>query len=380
MPHVLRLAPADVAFLLEHHRAHVAVAPTGRRDVYRLTPRGHVGVLAAPCCRLVVQPKISLDNLFFLLDPTAPVPAAPDHTAPIRGDEVLNFLAGQLAGRLAGRLAGGLHRGYRERQAQGPFVHGRLDLPAQARQAPARKDQLHCCYDDFTADMPCNQILKGTVERLLASPLIGEGVRALLRQALSGLEGVQAVVPGPEVWENLRAARLPEGYPVLLDLCGLLLDGLAPGTAAGPTPTPAFLLDMERVWERYVSRAAVDAFTGDGVAIQTSRLVARDAEGRPVVMRPDVTVERDGQMLLVLDAKWKRTPPAVDLYQVLAYATALGAPRAALVCPGRRDRLREYAFEHTPIRVALWTLRAEGPRAALARSARRLGRALHGAG
>jgi 5-methylcytosine-specific restriction enzyme subunit McrC len=379
VPRVVRLSPADVAFLLENHRTHLAIAPTGRRDVYRLTPRGHVGVLPAPTCRLVLRPKIPLDNLFFLLDPTAPVAAAADHTAPGHGDEVLDFLAGQFACRLAGRLAAGLHRGYREHQAQGPVLHGRLDLPAQVRQDPARKDQLHCRYDDFTADVPCNQALRATVERLLSSPLSGDGVRALLRQALGGLEGIQAIMPPPEVWQQLRAARLPEGYPLLLDLCGLLLEGLAPAEAAGPTAAPAFLIDMERVWERHVTRAALDAFArSEVVAIQTSRCVAQDAQGRPVLMRPDVTIERDGRTLLVLDAKWKRTMPVDDLYQVLAYAAALAAPRAALVCPGRRDRTREYTFEHTAMGVAVHTLRVEGTRDVLTRSARLLGRALCG--
>ena len=65
-----------------------------------------------------------------------------------------------------------------------------------------------------------------------------------------------------------------------------------------------------------------------------------------------------------------------DLYQVLAYCTALGLGRGVLVYPGRRDRVWEYEFPHTPIRVAVHTLRVAGPRAACARSLRRLARAL----
>jgi 5-methylcytosine-specific restriction enzyme subunit McrC len=384
IPALCRLHPADVAFLAGHHATHVELVPAGRRHVYRLTPRGRVGVLVAPRCRLVIRPKIPLDNLFFLLDPTAPVPAAPDRAAGMPGHEVLDFLAGQLAGRLALAAAGGLHRGYREQAEQGPFLHGPLDLASQLRQAPARKDQLHCRVDDFTADVPCNQVLRATVERLLASPLPGEGVRALLRAALARLQGVQALVPSQEQWQRLRAGRLPQGYGLLLDLCGLLLEGLAPGVAAGPLPAPAFLLDLERAWERHVSRAAVDAFAGTAclVSVQQTREVARDGSGRPLVMRPDVAVGRDGRTLLVIDAKWKRTRDRAaatdDLYQVLAYAAALGAAAAVLVYPGRRDRSREYRWAHTPVRLEVRTLRVRGTRAECAESARRLGRALTG--
>src|SRR5438105_3077050 len=69
---VCRLAPDDVAFLTAHHAAHFELLPTGRRDVYSLTPGGFVGVVTAPSCRLVVRPKIPLANLFFLLDPLLP--------------------------------------------------------------------------------------------------------------------------------------------------------------------------------------------------------------------------------------------------------------------------------------------------------------------
>jgi 5-methylcytosine-specific restriction enzyme subunit McrC len=295
---------------------------------------------------------------------------------------VLDFLAGQLAAGIARRVAAGLHRGYREQAEQGPILHGRLDLPAQLRAAPG-KEQLHGVRDDFTADVPCNQALRLTAERLAESSLIVEGVRNALRRSLVGLEGVQPVPP-PHGWDRLLASRLPEEYLPLLGLCRLLLEGLAPGETAGGAPVPAFLLDMERVWEGHVTRTVREAFQGSGhtVSVQVTHTIGRDADGRPVVVRPDVTIDRDGRPLLVVDAKWKRprggAPAERDLYQVLSYCTTLGVGRAVLVYPGRHDRAAEWAFDHTPIRVTLCTLRAEGNRDACARSARRLGRALSG--
>jgi 5-methylcytosine-specific restriction enzyme subunit McrC len=381
VPQRCRLLPADIVFLLDRHRTHLAVVPTGRRDDYRVTARGCAGVVVAPCCRLVIRPKIPLNNLFFLLDPLTPEPAAADRTAGVAGDEVLDFLAGQLACRLAARAAAGLHRGYRERREDGPFLHGRLDVQAQLREAPGRKEQLHCLFDDFTADVPCNRVLRATVECLIASPLVGDRVRAALRRCRPALEGVRAALPVPEEWERLTGAHLPADYPPLLDLCRLLLDGLAPAEASGPVRAPAFLLDMERVWERYVTRAVEAAFAGSpaGISVQVAHEAGRDDRGRPVVMRPDVTVDRDGRPAVVVDAKWKRPgrrAPAEDLYQVLAYCTALGANRAVLVYPGRRDRVRDCVFERSPVRVTVRALRVEGSREACARSAQRLGRSL----
>ena len=69
---------------------------------------------------------------------------------------------------------------------------------------------------------------------------------------------------------------------------------------------------------------------------------------RPALeMRPDVTVYRDGRPTLVVDAKWKRpagAPSPADLYQMLAYCTALGVGRAVLVYPGRRDGVKRSRY------------------------------------
>src|SRR5207245_1817932 len=143
------------------------ITPTGRRHHYRLLPRGVVGVIVAPTCRLVIAPKIPLPNLFFLLDPTQPLPSQPDHVAATPNLAVLDFLAGQLAQRLQERAAAGLHRAYVEKAEQGSHLQGRLDLPAQLRQGPGRKDQLHSRYEDLTADLPCNGIPRAVAERLL---------------------------------------------------------------------------------------------------------------------------------------------------------------------------------------------------------------------
>ncbi len=383
VPHLTRLAPADVAFLLDNHRGQVEVLPTGRRDRYRLTALGCVGVLMAPTCRLMIQPKIPLANLFAMLDPLAPVPAASDAVTPSAGTEALDFLAGQLTHRLTERIAAGLHRAYREQCEQGSVLHGRFDLPTQLRKAPGRKEQLHGRYDDLSADVPCNQAARATVEALLASPLLAGEVRAVLGRALVGLEGVSSVPLSPRLWDAIEAERLPTEYRPLLDLCRLLADGLAPGGTAGPTPAPSFLLDMERVFERHVTRGVADAFAHSRrytVSVQATHAVNRPMNDQPdITVRPDLTLDVAGRPLLIVDAKWKRLPRSLvtaDLYQVLAYGTTLGAESVALVYPGRKWRSWEYRFTNTPLRLTVYTLPVHGTRDACLRSVRRLAPAL----
>src|SRR5262249_43078220 len=151
-------------------------------------------------------------------------------TTPLPGNEALDFLAARLVQLLDERARAGLHRGYAERTDQGPFLQGRLDVAAQLREPSARKDVLHCSYEDFTTDIPCNQVPRATADLALQSPLLGDSVRAALRRSLRPYELVSPIALGPESF----AARLPE-YRPLLDLCRLLAEGLMPGADAGAT-------------------------------------------------------------------------------------------------------------------------------------------------
>jgi 5-methylcytosine-specific restriction enzyme subunit McrC len=378
-----RLSVADVDFLLAGHRAHVEVLPTCRRSRYRVTPTGHVGVIVAPDARLVIRPKIPVQNLFHLLDPTGPVPVVDDAATVTPGTEALDFLAGRLVHLLTERAAAGLHRAYAERAEQGRFLQGRLDVVAQLRDPNGRRDRLHCRYEEFSVDVPCNQVPRATAELVLRSPLVADGARAALRRALRDFAGVSTVPLGPDSFQAAEPDRLTEPYRPLLAVCRLLADGLAPQESAGPTPCPAFLLDMERVFESYVTAGVLEAFAGDAgatVAVQPLHHADRRGDDPPEVpMRPDVVIERGGRRPLVVDAKWKRLGRSLvtaDVYQVLAYATALAARRAVLVYPGRRDRTWAYAFPGAPRTLLVHTLRVVGSRACCRRSLARLGRML----
>jgi 5-methylcytosine-specific restriction enzyme subunit McrC len=384
LPRECRLARADVDALLAEHRPHVEVAPTGCRGRYRLTPAGHVGTIVLPTRRLVIRPKVPLVNLFHLLDPASPPPAADDRADTTAGAEALDFLAGRLARLLAERAAAGLHRGYAERAERGPFLQGRLDVAAQVRAGGARKDALHCRYEEFTADVPCNRVPRAVAELVLRSPLAGERARSAVRQALGGFDGVGAEPLGPDAFARAEPGPSAETYRPLLDLCRLLAEALAPAGREGGTVCPAFLLDMDRVFEAYVTRGLASSFAGRAryrLDVQPRHVANRPAAGQPDIhLRPDLVLSRDGRPEVVVDAKWKdlagAAPEADDVYQVLAYCAALGAGRAVLVYPGRRDRAREYELVGTPIRLTVRTLRVVGGPGECARSLRRLGRAL----
>jgi 5-methylcytosine-specific restriction enzyme subunit McrC len=377
----IRLTPADIDFLLVHHRGHFEILPTTERHCYRLTSLGRVGVVVAPTCRLVIRPKIPLQNLFLLLDPTTAVAAADDASTPRAAEEMLDFLTGQLVHRMRERIAAGLHRAYREQSVQGPTLHGALDLSAQMRDGAARKERLHGRLDELSVDVPCNQAVRATADRLLACSLLGEEVRQALTAALRAFADVTSLPLGPERFAQAEADRRIAGYRPLLGLCQLLAEGLAPGEQAGSFAGPAFLLDLERAFERYLTRGIREAFSEtEMVAVQPWHRIGATKPGAPeIALRPDIILYHAGRPVIAVDAKWKRPPRSNldigDLHQALAYGAALDLRRMVLVYPGRRDREWTYPI-HSTFAVQVRTLRVVGSAEACRDSLRRLGHTL----
>lgn len=363
-----RLRPADAAFLREHFAGVVEVTPGGRPDRFHLTARGVVGTLDAPHVRLTIRPKLPWPNLRLLLG-LEPFAACGD--APPEAD-LLAMLATEFADRLRDLTVAGLVRGYRDADHAAPYLRGRLRTADQLRDAASRAfpTVFHVTESAFDLDAPWNQVPKAVADALAAHPALPAAVRADVRAAAAPLEGVTAAPPTDERFAAAEREPRAGAYTSLLALCRTLRDGLAP--AAATPGGGAFLIDLGRAFERHLATGLAGRLAG-GWSVEAH-------PGFPVgdtVLRPDVLLRKRGEARWVLDAKWKRPgPDAADLHQVLAYAAVAGAPRAALVYPGRRFARK--VFRAGALTVALLRLpvvgAADDVAAGLGRLARVVGR------
>jgi 5-methylcytosine-specific restriction enzyme subunit McrC len=379
---VCRLSPADVAYLLDVHRTHLTLSPTGKRDQYRLISRGYVGCIQAPDCRLIVQPKVPLGNLFLLLNPKSIQLGSPASPGGEQQGGVVDFLAIQLARLMQERVKAGLHREYVERTSADQFLRGRLDLQAQMRELATGSNRIHSRFDELTTEIPCNQFPRRIARQLLRSPLLGDLARQELHVAVQSFAQV-TMLPGEESETGrLQCLRAPEQYRPLLDLCQTLDDALRHGEQDSKLRFPSFLVAMERVFERYVMEVALAAADPElRVEIQEAHYLNHAGERKAdLQLRPDVVIYQVGKPCAVLDAKWKWRPGipfiARDVHQAIAYAAILGVEKTLLVYPGRRDCFRRYPLRFGSGTFEIRKLRVIGSAAELAESSKRLTRAL----
>lgn len=374
----VRLPRADVDFLLAHARGVIDVQPGFAPRSYRLTPRGYVGFLDGPGVRFAIRPKLPWPNLLMLLGLDHRAAPAGEPVSPAGG--LLGILARELADRIRAVTQAGLVRGYREADAESPFLRGRLRTAEQLRDAAAHAfpDTFHVTETVFDLDTPWNRIPKAVASDLLAHPDIPASIRAELAASIVPLESVPLrPVIDADFEVSAREPRVA-AYNGLLSLCRLIRDGFAAAdlTAAGGS---AFLMDLGRVFEDYLARVVADAFARrPGWAVEAQpRFELGAIRGEPVVLQPDLLIRRRGEPVAVLDAKWKTAKPDVaDVHQILAYATVTGARHVGLVYPGRRFARRDFLAGGGRVRVSLFRVQVVGPPDACRGSVSRLARVL----
>lgn len=357
-----RLLADDIDFLLTQHAAQLELRPTGRRGVVRVTPRGYVGVIEAPSSRLEIEPKIPLVNLLHLLDP--------DEVIGVRAGSggLLELLAGRFAQMLGQQLALGLRGGYVEQAEALPHLRGRLDMAAQMREVSG--DRLHCRFEELSTDTSWNRQFKAIAQRLEQSSMVSDSTRLMLRASLANMSGIDADEPSEAaLTEALRRPDLADQRG-LLELARLLIGGSA-----------SYLIDLERAFERYITRGLIDTCAGSDfqIDVQPSFAFHSSADQPELRVRPDVVLRCDGRALIVVDAKWKRLcsgPESADVHQALAYAVALEVPCVVLVYPGTRNRCWSYQVQEVELRIQRLQVRGnrDSMRAAMQRWAGELKR------
>ncbi|MFH8656288.1 McrC family protein [Streptomyces afghaniensis] len=302
---------------------------------------------------LRIIPKVPIARLFFLLCYSLDPRGWRDGQVDVaEHQEVLPALAHAFERQVERAIRAGLIQGYRTTEDTALVVRGRIREAEQVRRRFGAALPVEITYDEFTTDIPENRLLRAATERLLRLPGVPRPIRARLLHQRTRLADVTPLVRGQRLpaW---RPSRLNVRYQHALHLAKAILDGGSAEHRPGGLRIDGFLFDMNKVFEDFVCVALREALRPHGGrGVLQAKGVYLDEDER-VRMRPDFVWYGDGnpsRPLAVVDAKYKAERrdgyPDADLYQMLAYSTALGLSVGHLVyakgnAPHAGHRVRE---------------------------------------
>jgi 5-methylcytosine-specific restriction enzyme subunit McrC len=326
---------------------------TGGGELWDLRAAQYVGVIQTNDIEVRIHPKVPVDQLLFLLGYAADstgwknLPATFAAAEDLVGAVALAFLH-----HTERALATGLLQGYVTQDDALTTLRGRLREADQLRRRFSLPVPAEVRVDDFTPDILENQMLKVAARRLLRRHDLPTTARRGLRRLVHRLSGVSEP-PFSRIPPSVRFTRLNQRYRPAIRLAELILASRSLDLQAGTHNGIAFLFDMNRVFEDFVT-AAMQA----GGRVQAQWHGNLDEQNR-VPIRPDLTWWTGAECRAVADVKYKPASggtPNADLYQMLAYCLVLGVPCGYLICPAGDEEPTSYAIRNAGVEVIVKTL------------------------
>ncbi len=308
----------------------------GKADTYQITPSSVVGAIEIGDLTVLIKPKIGIPNLLSLacyamgafrhrenqlFDFEEDVEAVPDTLA----------LALAAAARRA--FSRGLLHGYLTEEEALQSVRGRIRFDEQLRRRFGLPLPIEVTYDEFTDDIVENRLVKSAVLRLGEMRIRSSRARRDLGWVAAMLENVSHADFTPKDVPKVSFNQLNDHYRVVVELSRLILRNSSFESRRGQVRASGFLMDMNSVFQEFVTVALREELRLSPSSFGEKEIASLDKAGK-VHLRPDLTWRESGNWLFVGDAKYKvadQSVPNSDIYQLLAYVTALDLPGGMLI-------------------------------------------------
>ena len=343
----------------------VGVRPDPAEDgKYILKPGPTVGAAEFDSMSILIRPKIGIPQLLSIACYAMTKFKLRLERFNFDPDESLADVLALILTSLARRaFSQGLLHDYVTREESLYTVRGRILFDEQMRRRYSIPLPIEVRYEEFTDDILANRLVKAAAARLGAMRLRQPLSRQGLSWTAAVLDSVSYVsfpsVDVPEVTFN----RLNEHYRGVVELSRLILRHTTFEANRGEFRAFGFRMNMNEVFQEFVTVALREELRLPVGAFGESWICSLDRDNE-IGLRPDLVWREGSSYRFVGDAKYKditgEEARSGDLYQLLAYVTALNVPGGMLVyAEGEADEV-VHEVRHRGKRLEVATLDISG--------------------
>lgn len=364
------LTAAQLDLLLRHAQLlDLSIEPVVHGPgTYRLTASSTVGAVQIGDLSIMIEPKIGIAQLLSLASYAMGVfqPQEQRQFDFAERESLPDALALALTSAARQAFGRGLLHGYRSEEQALQTVRGRIRMAEQMRRRFGAGLPVEVRFDEFTDDIIEHQLVRAAVMRLGSLHLRSDEARRQLSWVTATLERVTAVEFQPDEVPAVQFDRLNGHYRGVVGLARLVLRHAAFQSDRGDIRASGFLIDMDRLFQEFLISALRDALGVSEQTLHSDRDVPESwlAKGRQLRIRPDLSWWDGPICTFVGDAKYKNlsgsSAPRPDLYQLLAYATALDLPGGLLVYAHGEAVPASYLVAHARKRLEVTALDLSG--------------------
>ncbi|MCY3709773.1 MAG: hypothetical protein OXG26_12845 [Caldilineaceae bacterium] len=324
------------ALLRESKTLDLTIEPVrGARRRYRLKPGSTVGALEVDGVSVLIKPKIEMTQLLSLACYAMSKLEFRKELFDFKEDETLpDILALALSQAARRAFSRGLLRGYLTEEDALYTVRGRIRFDEQIRRRYGIPLPIELRFDEYTEDILANRLVKAAAVRLRRMALQSSRARRGLGWLTAILDNVSLLEFRRRRLPDVRFDRLNEHYRHVVGIARLILRHSEFEAKHGDVRANGFLVDMNYLFQEFVTQALREKLAESGITLHAEKGAWFD-DCKKAWIEPDFSCWDGDTCLFVGDAKYKdltgESAKSADLYQMLAYATALDLPEGLLI-------------------------------------------------
>lgn len=358
---VIKLDGATAAAI---SRMGIATVTPLAEDEWRITGIRRVGTVRLGAREVRIAPKVPISSLFHML--AVSQQWGDWHDDLIRLDDTTDLYAvvAQAFSHFAVRsVRGGVLRDYREMQSAEPTIRGRWLVGEQITRRHGMPLPAELQYDEFTANIVENRMIRSAARRMLGLGGIPQRVRSGLLETDRILGEAELLTRGDQI-PVVHFSRKNERFRAALGLARLILTGGSFEHRVGGIAATGFLLNLAAVFEGFVEQEVRRSATRHGGSVIGQNVACLDVEGK-VEIKPDIVWKVDGGVRAIIDAKYKAEKPSgfpnADVYQMLAYCIRHGVPTGHLVYAAGNEKPARYTIAESGTTIVCHALDLDRP-------------------
>ena len=326
-------------------------------EFYIITAKNFVGTIPlkrSKYSRITISPKAGQMNFIQMWGFTESIKTAKFFKSVdiAYGDSLADLMVKPFLDIVEPIIQEGVYKNYITVTEQIPAVKGKLLISQNIRSSHITHEKFWCEFDEHTADILENQILLYCA-KLLSSRIINLDFKQELYHFQHRLEidGVSNVSVEPYHLDTISIQKLNQHYNDALEFCEIILRFFGYGFQVDSMiPGSGHLYNMNSLFQNFVTKILQKNLSSkyrvykeerkedflNNISEQNKKLdeVSRFETD---VMKPDIVIKKDGEDVLVIDTKYKKSTSKSDYYQSVSYSLYSKCP-VLLLLPQIEDR------------------------------------------
>lgn len=229
------------------------------------------------------------------------------------------------------------------------YLKGKLLFSPHIKHNFAHQERFYTRNDEYSVDIAQNRLIKSTLDLLSKMPLSAK-TQNLLQECRFSFDDIP---PSKNINKDLASChnnRSLKYYQSILAWCKIFLKKQNFTSYAGDTLAMAFLFDMNRLFESYITYHLKHNCKDWNIKAQDKSKYL--LEGNQCRLIPDiVATHHKTKKIIILDTKWKINKNNIapdDVYQMWAYLSKYKSEEAILIYPKIGDFQKEVSFIFKP--------------------------------